>query len=159
MNKRIEEKVKDDRMSNQATFIAAKRQEIAILTEQIETKLTQQGDPAVAAVEAASMKNDLKDAERSCAEAKEALASARDLDPSHSRNNVLQWRVSPHRQWKSSCQTLYCGSRQAFVVVSIRTVTCRLAMRWCAYSMRNLMEMKARSCVASRVLTRSVLRK
>ena len=78
MNKRIEEKAKDDRMSNHATFIAAKRLDIASLTAQIETKLTRQGDPAVAAVEAESMKNDLKDAERS--EAKEALASARDLE-------------------------------------------------------------------------------
>ena len=43
--KRIEEKAKDDRMSNHATFIAAKRQEIASLTAQIETKLTRQGDP------------------------------------------------------------------------------------------------------------------
>ena len=70
MNKWIEEKAKDDRMSNHATFIAA----------QIETKLTRQGDPAVAAVEAESMKNEFKDAELSCAEAKEALASARDLE-------------------------------------------------------------------------------
>ena len=61
-------------MSNHATFIAAKRQEIASLTAQIETKLTRQGDPAVAAVEAESMKNEFKDAELSCAEAKEALA-------------------------------------------------------------------------------------
>ena len=50
------------------------------MTAQIETKLTRQGDPAVAAVEAKSMKNDLKDAERSGAEAKEALVSARDLE-------------------------------------------------------------------------------
>ena len=41
--------------------------------------------------------------------------------PNHRRNNVPQCRVSPW--WKSSCQTLDCGSRQAFVVVSIRTVT------------------------------------
>ena len=61
-------------MSNHATIIAAKRQEIASLTAQIETKLTPQGDPAVAAVEAESMKNDLKDAARSCAEANQALA-------------------------------------------------------------------------------------
>ena len=67
-------------MSNHATFIAAKRQEIASLTAQIETKLTRQGDPAVAAVEAESMKNEFKDAELSCAEAKEALASTRDLE-------------------------------------------------------------------------------
>ena len=64
-------------MSNHATFIAAKRQEIASLTAQIETKLTRQGDPAV---EAESMKNEFKDAELSCAEAKEALASTRDLE-------------------------------------------------------------------------------
>ena len=70
----------DDRTSNHATFNAAKRQEIASLTAQIETKQTQQRDPAVAAVEAESMKNDLKDAERSRAEAKEALANARDLE-------------------------------------------------------------------------------
>ena len=49
MNKRIEEKAKDDRMSNHATFIAAKRQEIASLTATIETKLTWQGEPAVEA--------------------------------------------------------------------------------------------------------------
>ena len=33
MNKRFEEKAKDDRMSNHATFIAAKRQEIASLID------------------------------------------------------------------------------------------------------------------------------
>ena len=49
------------------------------MTAQIETKLTRQGDPAIAAVEAESVKNDVKDAELSCAEVKEALASARDL--------------------------------------------------------------------------------
>ena len=80
MNKRIEEKAKDDRISNHATFIAAKRQEIASLTAKIETKLTRQGDSAFAAVEVESMKNEFKDAELSCAEAKEALASARDLE-------------------------------------------------------------------------------
>ena len=77
MNKRIEEKAKDDRMSDHATFIAAKRQETASLTAKIETKLTWQGVPAA---EAESMKNEFKDAELSCAEAKEALASARDLE-------------------------------------------------------------------------------
>ena len=77
MNKRIEEKAKDDRMSNHARFIAAKRREIASLTAQIETQLTWQGEPAV---EAESMKNEFKDAELSCAEAKEAVASARDLE-------------------------------------------------------------------------------
>ena len=51
MNKRIEEKAKD--VSNHGTLIAAKRQEIASLTAQIETKLTRQG-PAVATVEAES---------------------------------------------------------------------------------------------------------
>ena len=105
-------------MSNHATLIAAKRQEIASLTAKIETKLTWQGEPAV---EAESMKNEFKDAELSCAEAKEALASARDLEPrnfQHSRNNDPQWRVSPHRRWKSSCQTLDCRSRQAFVAWS-----------------------------------------
>ena len=50
------------------------------MTTQIETKLTRQGDPAVAAVEAESMKNEFKDAELSCAEAKEALASERDQE-------------------------------------------------------------------------------
>ena len=45
------------------------------------------------------------------------------------------------------------------ICVSVRTVTYRLAMRWCAYPTRNLMEMTARSCLASRVSTRSVLRK
>ena len=40
MNKRIEVKAEDDRMSNHATFIAGKRQEIASLAAQIETKLT-----------------------------------------------------------------------------------------------------------------------
>ena len=140
-------------MSNHATCIAAKRQEIASLTAQIETKLTGQGDPAVAAVEAESMKNEFKDAELSRAEAKEALANTRDLEAEELpaiHETTPQWRFSPHRRWKSSCQTLDCGSRQAFVVVSIRTVAQRLAMRWCAYSMWNLMEMKARSCVASR---------
>ena len=34
--------------------------------------------------------------------------------PSQSRNIVLKWRVSGHRRWKSSCQTLDCGSRQEF---------------------------------------------
>ena len=77
MNKRIEEKAKDDRMSNKATFIAVKRQEIASLTAQIETKLTRQDEPAV---QAESMKNEFTEAELSCAEAKEALASARDLE-------------------------------------------------------------------------------
>ena len=67
-------------MSNHATFIAAKRQEIARWTAKMETKLTRQGDPAVAAVDAESMKNEFKDAELSSAEAKEALASARDLE-------------------------------------------------------------------------------
>ena len=47
-----EEKAKDDHMSNHAGFIAAKRWDIASLTAQSETKLTWQGDPAVAAVEA-----------------------------------------------------------------------------------------------------------
>ena len=50
------------------------------MTAKIETTLTRQGDTAVAAVEAESMKNEFKDAELSCAEAKEALASARDLE-------------------------------------------------------------------------------
>ena len=67
-------------MSNHATFIAAKRQEIASLTAKIETKLTRQCDPTVAAVDAESMKNEFKDVELSSAEAKEALASARDLE-------------------------------------------------------------------------------
>ena len=142
MNKRIEEKVKDDRMSNHATFIAAKRQEIASLTAQIETKLTRQGDPAVAAVEAESMKNEFKDAELSCAEAKEALASARDLEaeelPANHETTFLNGesvgivggrRAADNGLRQSAC----CGSRQAFVVVSIRTGTFRLAMRWCAY--------------------------
>ena len=75
MNKRI--KAKDDRMSNHATFIAAKRQEITSFTAKTETKLTWQGEPAV---EAESMKNEFKDAKLSCAAAKEALASARDLE-------------------------------------------------------------------------------
>ena len=93
MNKRIEEKAKDDRMSNHATFIAAKRQEIASLTATVETKLTWQGEPAV---EAESMKIEFEDAELSCAEAKEALASESRGTPSHPRDNVPQWRVRPH---------------------------------------------------------------
>ena len=102
MNKRIEEKAKDDRMSNHATFIAAKRQEIASLRAKIETKLTWQGEPAV---EAESMRNECKDAERSRAEAKEQRErSGSRGTPSHSRNNVPHWRVSPHRQWTSSCR-------------------------------------------------------
>ena len=47
------------------------------MTVKIETKLTWQGDTAV---EAESMKNEFKDAERLCAEAKEVLASARGLE-------------------------------------------------------------------------------
>ena len=73
MNKRIEEKAKDHRMSNHATFIAAKKREIASLTA---TNRNQE-DPAVVAE---SMKNEFQEAELSCAEAKEALASARDLE-------------------------------------------------------------------------------
>ena len=76
------------------------------------------------------MKNEFKDAELSCAEAKEALVSGRDLEAEElsamQEYQDPQWRVSPHRRWKSSCQTLDCGSRQAYVVVS---VSCRLAMR------------------------------
>ena len=131
MNKRTEEKAKNDRMSNmsnQATFIVAKGQESASLTAKIETKLTWQGEPAV---EAESMKNEFKDAELPCAEPKggpgQRERSGSRGTPSQSRSNVPQWRVSPHRRWKSSCQTLDFGSRQALVVVSIRTVTFRLA--------------------------------
>ena len=61
------------------------------------------------------MKNEFEDAERLCAEVKEVLASARSGSrgsPSHSRNNVLQWRFSPHRRWTSSC-------RQRFETVSV----------------------------------------
>ena len=115
MNKHIEEKAKDDRMSNHATFIAAKRQEIASLTAQIETKLTWQGEPAV---EAESMKNEFKGC-RTVACRSEGCLGQRERSgspgtPSQSRNNVLKWRVSGHRRWKSICQTLDCGSRQAF---------------------------------------------
>ena len=79
-------------MSNHAASIAAKRWEIASLKPDIETKLTWQGEPAV---EAESMKNDFKNAELSCAEAKEALASARELEVEEllaiHENNVPQW--------------------------------------------------------------------
>ena len=81
MNKRIEEKLKDDRMSNHVTFIAAKRQEIASLTAQIETEPTWQGEHAV---EAESMKNEFKDAKRSCAEAKEAWPAREIWKPKNS---------------------------------------------------------------------------
>ena len=104
--------MKDDRMSNHATFIAAKRQEIASLTAQIETKLTRQG---VAAVEAESMKNEPKGAELSCADAGglgQRERSGSQGTPSHSQNNVPPWRVSPHRRWTSSC-------RQWFETVSV----------------------------------------
>ena len=113
------------------------------------------------------MKNEFKDAERSCAEAKEALASVRDLEaeelPDIHETTFLNGesvRIDGGRRAADNGlrQSACCGSRQAFVVVSFRTVTYRLAMRWCAYSMWNLMEMTARSCVASRVSTRSVLR-
>ena len=77
------------------TFIPAKRQEIASLMAKIETKLTRQGDPAVAAVEAESMKNEFKDAELSCAEAKGGLGQRERSGSrgtlSHSRINVPQW--------------------------------------------------------------------
>ena len=146
-------------MSNHATLIAAKRQEIASLTAKIETKLTWQGEPAV---EAESMKNAFKDAELSCAEAKEALASARDLEPRNFQPFTKQ-RSSMASQSASTVEVELPNSRLSFAssicgVVSIRTVTHRKAMiRF--YSMGNLMEMTARSCVASRGSTRSVLRK
>ena len=77
MNKRIEEKAKDDRTSGRTAVTAAKRWEIASLTAEIETKLTWQSEPAV---EAESMKNEFEDGELSRAEATEPLASARDLE-------------------------------------------------------------------------------
>ena len=146
-----------DRMSNHATFIAAKRQEIASLTAQIETELTRQGDPAVEAEKLEERVQGCRTVVSKGGPGQRERSGSRGT-PSHSRDNVPQWRVSPHRRWKSSCQTLDCSSRQAFVVVSIRTVTHRLAMRWFC-SMRNLVEMTARSCFASRVSTKSVLRK
>ena len=108
-------------MSNHATFIAAKRQEIASLTAKIETKLTRKGDPGVATVEAESMKNDLKDAKRSYAEAKEALASARDLEAEelpaiHETRflNVESVRIDGGRRaaYNVLRQSVCCGSRQ-----------------------------------------------
>ena len=116
MNKRIEEKAKDDRMSNHATFIAAKRQEITSLTAQIETKLTRQGDPAVAAVEAESMRmqNCRVQKRRRPWPARE-IWKPRNSQPFTKQRSSM---ASPHRHRKSSCQTLDCGSREAFVVVS-----------------------------------------
>ena len=142
MKKRIEDKVKDDRMSDHATFTGQ--------------------DPAVPAVEAESMKNEFKVTERSRAEAKEALASLRDLEaeehPAMHETTFFDGE-SVRIDGGSRAAKLECGSRQAFVVVSIRTVTFRMLMRWCAYSMRNSMEMTARIRVASRVSTRSAPRK
>ena len=94
MIKRIKEKAKDDRMSDHATFIAAKRQEIASLTAKIEAKLTWQDDPAV---EAESMKNEVQDAELSCAEATEALASVRDLQKPRNSKPFTKQRSSVAR--------------------------------------------------------------
>ena len=83
---------------------------------------------------------------------KVALASTRDLEaeelPAIHETTFLNGesvriyggrRAADYGLGQSAC----CGSRQAFVVVSIRTVTYKLAMRWCAYSMRKLMEMTA----------------
>ena len=173
---RIEEKAKDDRMSNHGAFIAAKRWEIASLTAKIETKRTWQGDPAVATVETESMKNEIKDAELSCAEAKEPWP-AREIWKQTNSQPFTKQRSSMASQFASTVEVELPNSRQCFETVSVlwfASSTCgavtwsaseqlhtdrRLVMRWCAYSMRNLVEMTARSRVAPRVSTRSVLRK
>ena len=114
------------------------------------TSLKSHEEPAVPAVEAERMKNEFKDTERSRAEA-EALASLRDLEaeelPAMHETTFLNGEAV-RIGGGSRAAKLECGSRQAFVVVSIRTVTFRMSMRWCAYSMRNSMEMTARIRVA-----------
>ena len=100
------------------------------------------------------MKNEFKEAELSCAEAKEALASARDLEdeelPAIHESPFLNGESVTHRQWKSSCQTLDCVSRQAFAGGEHSNSYIQIGDEMVCL-LKNLMEMTARSCVASRV--------
>ena len=83
------------------------------MTAQIETKLTQRGHPAIAAVEAESKKNDVKDAELSCAEVKEALASARDLGAKE-LSAITKQRSSVASQSASTVEVEQPNSRMCF---------------------------------------------
>ena len=91
------------------------------------------------------MKNEVKDAELLCADTKEALASATDLE--------AEELLAIH-------ETTFFNGESVRIDVEIRAAKLLVTykLRWCAYSMLNLVEMTARSRVASRVSTRSVLR-
>ena len=127
------------------TFIPAKRREIASLTAKIETKLTRQGDPAVGGEHEERVhgcRTVVCRSERRPWPAREIWKPRNSKPFTYQRSSMVSQSASTVEVELPNSD---CGSRQAFVVASIRTVTYRLAMRWCAHTMRNLMEMTARS--------------
>ena len=106
-------------MSNHATFIAAKRVEMASLTAQLETKLTRQGEPRCSGGEHEERSQRRRTVVcRSEGGPGQREGSGSRGTPSYSRNNVPQWRVSPHRRWKSSASSV-CGGQHSNSYIQI----------------------------------------
>ena len=101
MNERIEEKAKDDRMSNHEAFNAAKRWEFASLTAKIETKLTwRRAWERVLGCRTVACRSEGGPGQR------ERSGTPRNSQP-FTKTTVPQWWVSPHRRWKSELPNVF----------------------------------------------------